>query len=500
MFAALKLAPLPVIILSPESLGAGASSAWAQGGIAAALGAQDSPQSHTADTMVAGTGLVDPDIALGVTQEASQRIQDLLEIGTPFDRTPDGQFLLSKEAAHSVERVARVGGDQAGRAIMQALIKRVGQSKHIQVFDTVTAQELIVENGRVCGVYGYNTNTSYAFTAPAVILATGGIGGLYAVSTNPARVCGQGLGMAARAGAVMSDLEFVQFHPTALDVPVNPAPLASEALRGEGAVLIDETGKCFMRDLHPDAELAPRDIVARAVFQHQQAGHKIFLDTRKALGSHILTKFEIVAQHCKDWNIDPVKDPIPVTPAQHYHMGGVKTDASGKSSLKGLWVCGETSRTGLHGANRLASNSLMEATVFAARIAKDIKSQSLEQTAVPKFHIPIENDPTDTTEEMQQSLRTLMTQYVHLQRNGETLVKTIQKLQHLMDATQSTSFKNSVTAAFCIAVAAYQRKESRGGHYRTDYPETDPDYAHSIDLVLADALDIEKSLKLRETA
>lgn len=483
LFAALKLAPLPVIILSPEALGTGASSAWAQGGIAAALATGDSPQAHTADTMVAGTGLVDPDIALSVTQEARERIYDLLDIGTPFDRTEDGDFVLSREAAHSVERVARVGGDQAGRAIMRVLVENVQAADHIQVFDTLTAQEMIVHNGRVSGVYAANAHACYAFSAPAILLATGGIGGLYAVSTNPARVCAQGLGMAARAGAVLSDLEFVQFHPTALDVPTNPAPLASEALRGAGAILVDETGYRFMQGIHPDAELAPRDVVARAVFAHQQAGHQIFLDTRQALGERVLSEFEIVAQHCKTWNIDPVANPIPVTPAQHYHMGGVKTDTNGRSSLQGLWACGEVSRTGLHGANRLASNSLMEAIVFAARIATDIKQAPLPKISMPALQAPQEDKEDQGAKQM---LQYLMTQHVHLQRDSKGLRKTIYALSDMIEETGSTSFLNTLTAALCITVAAYLRKESRGSHYRTDYPETDANLAQSFDLMLKD--------------
>lgn len=485
---------MPVIVLSPETLGTGASSAWAQGGIAAALGNTDSPRAHTTDTMKAGNGLVNESIALGVTTEAVQRIKDLLEIGTPFDRKADGTFILSREAAHSVERVARVGGDQAGHAIMQALITTVRKSAHIQVFEKVTAQEFVVQDGRVCGVYADSDDTPCVFTSPAIVLATGGVGGLYAVSTNPARVCGQGLGMAARAGAVMSDLEFVQFHPTTLNVPVNPAPLASEALRGEGAILIDETGAQFLHHVHPDAELAPRDVVARAVFAHQQAGHQIFLDTRQALGERVLSEFEIVARHCKEWNIDPVTRPIPVTPAQHYHMGGVKTDANGQSSLKGLWVCGETSRTGLHGANRLASNSLLEAIVFAARIAVDIQDKHSPIMQLPVFTTPIEAQSQEAYMAMQIQLQNLMSTYVHLQRHETGLLKALHGIDKLMQNVRSTSMLNMLTAAQCITVAAYLRQESRGSHYRTDYPDADIRFTTSIDLTLAHVHNVQTPL------
>lgn len=369
LYAALKLAPQPVVLISPETLGEGASSAWAQGGVAAAMDADDSPISHAEDTISAGAGTVDPKVAKLVTQEARDHILDLTELGTPFDRTDAGGYVLSREAAHSFARVVRVKGDQAGAEIMAALIETLRETPSVQALEGVMAVDLEVEGNRVTGVAIQAAHD--ARSAPimlrgsAILVAGGGSGGLYAQTTNPPRIRGQVIGMAGRAGAVIADPEFVQFHPTAMDVGEDPAPLATEALRGEGAILIDKDGKRFMLDLHEDAELAPRDVVARAIFQQTQAGNRPMLDTRKAIGAEVKDLFPSATEACLRNGINPAVDPIPVAAAAHYHMGGIATETNGKASLDGLWVCGEASSTGLHGANRLASNGLLEALVFA---------------------------------------------------------------------------------------------------------------------------------------
>jgi len=389
LFTALKLSPTPCAVLSPEPLGAGASSSWAQGGVAAAVGLGDSAESHARDTIAAGAGTVDPEVALAVAREAGARIADLLDLGAPFDRDASGALVQSREAAHSFARVVRVKGDGAGAAIMAALIEATRKTPSIQVVENVTVEDLAVEDGRVVGVFARRADDPYAeplmFRARATVLATGGVGGLYAVTTNPPSVRGQGLGMAARAGAVIADPEFVQFHPTGLAVDRDPTPLASEALRGDGATLIDAHGRRFMADEHPDAELAPRDIVARAIHRRVSKGEAVYLDARAALGARFAEHFPTIAAYCAEAGIDPATQPIPVRPAQHYHMGGVRTDAAGRSSLPGLWVCGEAARTGLHGANRLASNSLLEALAFGARIGADIAG--LEPAAAPRARV-----------------------------------------------------------------------------------------------------------------
>ena len=319
LFCALKLAPRPVTVLSPTPLGYGASSAWAQGGVAAAVGPGDTPHAHAVDTEIAGAGIVDDRVAESVTAEAAARIEDLARWGTPFDRDADGHFELGREAAHSAKRIVKVAGDRAGAAIMAALIDEVRRTPSIRIVEGITAVDLARDNGRIVGVFCRRLGDRYSepvfIRARATVLAAGGLGGLYAVTTNPPGVRGHAMGMAARAGAVIADAEFVQFHPTAIVTGADPAPLATEALRGEGAILVNELGERFMPAIHKDAELAPRDVVARANFRQIKAGHQVFLDTRAALGESILTKFPTVAGYCEAAGIDPVNGLIPVAPA-----------------------------------------------------------------------------------------------------------------------------------------------------------------------------------------
>src|SRR3984957_9928791 len=395
LFCALKLAPRPVTVISAAPLGQGASTAWAQGGIAAAVAEGDSAEAHAADTIAVGAGLVNETIALGIAREAGARIHDLLRYGVPFDRDLEGRLAVGREAAHSARRIVHVRGDMAGKAIMSALIEAVRATPSIRVIEGFAAEALLTDDGAVTGLQirkvGDATAKSLAIASRAVVLATGGIGHLYAVTTNPAEASGLGLAIAARAGAVIADPEFVQFHPTAIMVGRDPAPLATEALRGEGATLINDRGERFMLALHPLAELAPRDIVARGVFAEITAGRGAFLDAREALGAHFADKFPTVHASCMAAGIDPATQPIPIAPAAHYHMGGIAVDAHGRTSLKGLWAGGEVSCTGAHGANRLASNSLLEAVVYAARIAEDIEGHAMAaparlhtETAVPR--------------------------------------------------------------------------------------------------------------------
>src|SRR5258708_3721365 len=385
LFCALKLAPRLVTVVSAAPLGQGASTAWAQGGIAAAVAEGDSAEAHAADTIAVGAGLVDEKIALGIAREAGARIHDLLQYGVPFDRDLDGKLAVGREAAHSARRIVHVRGDMAGKAIISALSQAVRATPSIRVIEGYAAEALLTEDGAVAGLQlpkvGDVTAKPVTMASGAVVLATGGIGHLYDVTTNPAEANGLGLAIAAHAGAVIADPEFVQFHPTAIMVGRDPAPLATEALRGEGATLINDKGQRFMLARHPLAELAPRDIVARGVFAEIAAGHGAFLDAREALRARFAEKFPTVYASCMAAGIDPEKQPIPVAPAAHYHMGGIAVDVHGRTSLKGLWAGGEVSSTGAHGANRLASNSLLEAVVFAARIAEDIGGRRIAAPA-----------------------------------------------------------------------------------------------------------------------
>jgi L-aspartate oxidase len=494
LYAALKLAPRPVLVISPEALGTGASSAWAQGGVAAAMAASDTSASHAADTVRAGAGTVDASVAEMVTAEARAHILNLTDLGTPFDRAPDGGYVLSREAAHSQARVVRVKGDQAGREIMQALIEAVRDTASIQVAEGVLASGLEVSEGRVTGLWVERADQPSGrilLRGAAVLLAGGGSGGLYAVTTNPPRIRGQVIGMAARAGAVIADAEMVQFHPTAIASGEDPAPLATEALRGEGATLINAAGERFMLALHPDAELAPRDIVARAIFAEYQAGRRPALDTRAALGAEVMTRFPAVAEACTRAGINPVTEPIPVAAAAHYHMGGIETDRQGRASLAGLWVCGEASSTGLHGANRLASNGLLEALVYGRICALDIGTVLGAVMPVAPVVLAFPAGGSQPDPALVAELRVTMSNDVGVVRTGAGLTRALRKIAALEAAGgDCEAFRNMTATATLITAAALSRHESRGGHYRSDYPAADPALAQRSHFTFDQALEI----------
>lgn len=489
LFTALKLAPMPAAVLSPAPLGAAASSAWAQGGVAAALAEGDTPRAHAADTVRAGAGIVEAEIARGVAEEAPGRIADLLAIGAPFDRDAAGALVQSREAAHSAPRVVRVKGDTAGAAIMGALVQAVRAAPTIRVIEGLAAERLLLSEGRAVGVLARPADrtdaTPTAILGAGVVLATGGIGGLYEVTSNPDGVAGRGLGMAARAGAAIRDPEFVQFHPTGLDVPGRPTPLASEALRGEGATLIDSAGRPLMEGVE-GGDLAPRDVVARAIHRELARGGRAFLDTRAALGARVGEAFPTIAAACRAAGIDPVRQPIPVRPLQHSHMGGVATDSSGRTTLPGLWAVGEVACTGLHGANRLASNSLLEGLVFGARAAADIAGQAAAPAGPPDLPAGRERGRAPDAAALA-ALRAVMTADVGVERDGAGLGRALAGIARI-EAGAPASLADMTAAATLIAAAALDRCESRGGHARLDFPERDPALARPTRLTLGDAL------------
>ncbi|ABE38466.1 L-aspartate oxidase [Rhodopseudomonas palustris BisB5] len=490
LFCALKLAPRPVTVISAAPLGEGASTAWAQGGIAAAVGEGDTAESHAADTIAVGAGLVDEAIALGLAQEASARIHDLLEYGVPFDRDLEGRLAVAREAAHSARRIVHVRGDMAGKAIITALTEAVRATTSIRVIEGWFAEALLTDGDAVAGLQlrkaGHVLTAPVTIPARAVVLATGGIGHLYAVTTNPPEASGQGLAIAARAGAVIADPEFVQFHPTAIMVGRDPAPLATEALRGEGATLINGRGERFMLALHPLAELAPRDIVARGVFAEVASGRGAFLDATTALGAHFAKEFPTVYESCISAGIDPATQPIPIAPAAHYHMGGVAVDARGRTSLDGLWAAGEVSCTGAHGANRLASNSLLEAVVYAARIAEDIGGAEL-RAATGRFDPAARMRDAALDPAQERDLRAMMSAKVGVIRDRDGLTEAVRAFAALEADATSTALANMATAALLVATAALARIESRGAHYRSDYPAENPTLAERSMTTLAQA-------------
>ncbi|MEQ8406437.1 MAG: L-aspartate oxidase [Oceanicaulis sp.] len=467
LWTALHAAPRPVVLLTGGRLGEGASTAWAQGGVAAALGADDTPALHAADTIAAGAGLVDEAAARLLAEAGPREIEALFALGAPFEK--DGEaWALSREAAHSKARVARVKGDQAGAGILAALIKAVKAAPHIDIREGWRAESLIPDaDGGCAGVLARDAEGAlHRIVASDTVLATGSLGGLYAVTTTPWTSQGQALAMAAALGAEIRDAEFVQFHPTAIDIGRDPAPLATEALRGEGATLIDATGARFMKAVHKDAELAPRDVVARAVHRQVKSGKGAFLDARAAVGDAFPDRFPVVFTACMSAGVDPRRAPIPVAPAAHYHMGGIATGLDGFTGVPGLWAVGECAATGVHGANRLASNSLLDGLVFGRRAAERLNG------AAPRTLEPLAAEaPPALPGPALQRLRQVMAAEAGVERDGAGLSRLITVIDQL-EAKYGAA--PALVAARFVAAGALARLESRGGHFRTDHPQTAP--------------------------
>jgi len=473
---------LSVLLLTKDVLSTGSTS-WAQGGIAAALGPGDSPDQHFQDTLEAGAGLCDQESVRILVQEGPAAVKRLINLGATFDLDSTGNVALTREGGHRRDRIAHAGGDATGAEISRALVAKVIADPKVRIFEHALVLDLLKDkNERVCGVTLHVMGKGKidgvgAALARAVVLATGGLGAVFQQTTNPLVATGDGVALALRAGATVADLEFVQFHPTVLWVGSDSRgsqPLISEAVRGEGAILRNINGEAFMSTIHPMKDLAPRDVVAHAVHEEIIKSGKpyVYLDGTK-LGENIwLQRFPNILSSCRKIGIDPLVDLIPVVPAAHYASGGVVSDMTGKTDIPGLFAVGECANTGVHGANRLASNSLLEGLVVAERVANHL-------TDLPKQSEPlIENTPTNLIDgKVRKDITETTTTGAGAVRNATGLNKTIDKLSELakkttkLSSTQSWEATNLLTVSSFLSNAALRREESRGSHWRSDFPE-----------------------------
>ena len=486
---------LSVLLVTKSFIDAG-STKWAQGGIAAALGPGDSPDQHEKDTLVAGAGLCDLPAVKVLVSEGPEAVRKLMARGAVFDTSETGEIALTREGGHLRNRILHAGGDATGAEVSRALLSAVSHDPGIEVIEhALVLDALKSKSGRVSGVtihvIGEGTRDGVGqILARAVVLATGGLGQVYSQTTNPSVSTGDGVALALRAGADVADVEFIQFHPTVLymgEGSRGQQPLISEAVRGEGAFLVNDRGERFMRGVHPLADLAPRDIVAKEISRQMQltGSHHVWLDARNIKDFSL--RFPNIYASCKDIDVDPTHDLIPVAPASHYASGGIRTDLNGHSSVPGLYAVGETACTGAHGANRLASNSLLEGLVFGARIAEDIAAH------LPEFQEPVAQDATDflLSPSIRGELQRAMSKGASVVRSEKSLKETAATLEKLKDA--STIYANldawETTNLYLLATAivrsALERTESRGSHWREDFPNTSDSWTKRIHQSLA---------------
>lgn len=473
---------LTVMIVTKSVVNDG-STRWAQGGIAAALDPEDSPDAHWKDTVVAGAGLCDPDAVRVLVSEGPDAIRRLIARGARFDTTDEGEIALTREGGHHRDRIAHAGGDATGAEISRALVDAVANDPGIELIEHALVLDLLQDEagaaqGVTLHVMGEGQRDGVgAVLAPAIILATGGIGQVFSQSTNPRVATGDGIALALRAGAVIADVEFVQFHPTVLYLGPDAEgqqPLISEAVRGEGAFLVDDEGNRIMLDVHPLADLAPRDVVAKAIMRHMMTAGvpHVWLDAR-GIGDEWPVRFPSIFESLSQHGIDPRTALIPVAPAQHYHSGGVRTDLYGRTSVTGLFACGEVACTGVHGANRLASNSLLEGLVFAERIGAVLAAGLPER----RPFVARSSQAHVLDDELRLMLQYAMTEGVGVLRSKDSINRTLKVLAPIADSdvdvtpcTETWELTNLHAVSTALALSALTREETRGSHWREDFP------------------------------
>lgn len=478
-----------IAVITKETLDI-SNSVLAQGGIAVSLDKEDSPEYHFKDTLYAGAGLCNEETVWSLVNEAAENIDILCKYGVNFDKAENHRLMLSREGAHSKNRIIHTG-DATGKEVCDTLIHAMLKHENVKIFERTFAVDLITKENKCMGVLTYMEDTEKLklFISDVVVCASGGFGQLYHYTTNPPVTTGDGAAMAYRAGCKLMDLEFVQFHPTVLYHKENRSFLISEAVRGDGAILVNINGERFMPGYHSMAELAPRDVVSRSIFQELQKtkSTNVFLDITHKDSEYIKNRFPTIYKTCMQYGIDITKDRIPVAPAEHYCMGGIMTDAFGRTDIEGFYACGEAACNGIHGANRLASNSLLEGLVFGRRIALEVNHLMLNRTnkkqpSLEHFEVPMTGTETITNvDELKLKLRKLMTEKVGIVRNERNLKEAMQQViemkeqisNKVYETMEQWEFANMLTLAELVIKSALIRTESRGAHYRTDYPETD---------------------------
>lgn len=502
MRAALAIDPSLQVVVATKDQVYNSNSAWAQGGIAGVFDPYDDIANHAADTMTAGKGLCDSVVVDTVVQEASERILELVGMGARFDEVAGGGIALTQEGGHSHRRVVHALGDATGKEVMRALIDRVRALPNVDIWEKTFTIDLLTRDRECRGALVWNPNHGKTFVwAKQTILATGGAGRLFRETTNPDIATADGQAMAFRAGAVLRDMEFMQFHPTVLYIAGGSRHLVSEAVRGEGAYLRDCHGYRFMADYNPLLELAPRDDVSRAITRQMEKTrhHCVYLDLSHLPVKLVRERFPHISQVCSDFGLDLAKDQIPVRPGAHYMIGGLKTDLEARTSLPRLFAAGEVSSTGLHGANRLASNSLLEGLVFGLRAGRNASNAALSESDVFTAHT-IDSSPRSPAENIEEPLRiddllnsltSEMWRNVGIERNATDLLAALHQVdfwdryvgRREFSTVAGWELQNMLLVARTVIHAAMKREETRGTHSRSDFPLTDPEQANHIELV-----------------